>query len=167
MLRRLFFLFPRVEHAQCVVDQLQARGIHRRQIHAISHGIDTGALPEATERQKNDTTFLIERFLWAANLGVFALATSAFLISLVASALWPGILFLLLMMASFIVGEQFVVRIPDVHLNEFTDALQHGEILLMIDVPLSRVAEIEGFIHHRHPEAVTGGVGWSIDAFGI
>jgi hypothetical protein len=74
---------------------------------------------------------------------------------------------LFIMLATFIAGEQFVVHVPNVHLTEFTDALSHGEILLMVDVPKNRVAEIEHFVHHRYPEAVVGGVGWSIDAFDI
>ncbi len=59
------------------------------------------------------------------------------------------------------------LKVPDVHLTEFTDALSHGEVLLMVDVPSRRVAEIENFIYHRFPEAVVGGVGWTLDAFGI
>ena len=42
MLRRLFFLFPDTEHAQRVVDELGARGIALRRMHAISKGIDLG-----------------------------------------------------------------------------------------------------------------------------
>ena len=38
-----------------------------------------------------------------------------------------------------------------------TDALSHGEILLMIDIPSNRVLEIENFVHHKYPEAVVGG----------
>ena len=59
------------------------------------------------------------------------------------------------------------MHVPDVHLTEFTDALSHGEILLMVDVPASRVAEIEDFVHHRYPEAVVGGVSWTVEGFGI
>ena len=71
------------------------------------------------------------------------------------------------MAVTFILGGQFVIHVPNVHLTEFTDALSHGEILLMIDVPINRVAEIEDFVHHKYPEAVVGGVSWSVDAFGL
>jgi hypothetical protein len=54
-----------------------------------------------------------------------------------------------------------------VHLTEFTDALAHGEILLMVDVSLHRVAEIENFVHRHHPEAAISGTSWTIDALGI
>ena len=167
MLRRLFFLFPDSEYAQRVVEELIDKGISTRNIHAIARGVDLKALPAATERQKADTAFRLERFVWSANLMLFLVALIAFVSSLVsAEFLWAGVS-LLVMLMTFIAGEQFVVRVPDVHLSEFTDALSHGEVLLMIDVPARRVAEIEDFVHHRHPEACVGGVGWSMGVLDI
>lgn len=165
MLRRLFFLFPDTEHAQSVVDELIDRGINTRNIHAIARGVDLKSLPEATERQKTDTAFRLERFIWNANLMLFLVALIAFISSLMSANLLWATITLLIMIVTFIAGEQFVVRVPDVHLTEFTDALSHGEVLLMIDVPGHRVTEIEDFVHHRHPEACVGGVGWAMGAF--
>lgn len=167
MLRRLFFLFPDEKHAQLVVNQLIFQRISERNIHAIATGVELKALPEATERQKKDTAFRIERFLWSANLLFFAIALIVFFVTLIMAAFYWTLLALFVMTATFFAGEHFVVHVPDVHLTEFTDALSHGEILLMVDVPAGRVAEIEDFVHHRHPEAVVGGVSWSVDAFGI
>ena len=167
MLRRLFFLFPDTEHAERVVDELIDRGIHRRRIHAIAKGVDLGSLPEATERQKKDTKFRLEWFIWNTNLVLFLLAMIVFIASLViGSVLWAA-LSLFVMLLTFIAGEQFAVKVPDVQLTEFTDALAHGEVLLMVDVPVYRVAEIEGHVHHHHPEAAVGGVSWTIDTLGI
>ena len=64
MLRRLYFLFPDEKHAQLTVDQLLFRKIPLKKIHAITKGIELKTLPKATERQKNDTAFQIEQFLW-------------------------------------------------------------------------------------------------------
>jgi len=167
MLRRLFFLFPDEGHAQRVVKQLVLRGISERHIHAISHGVELKTLPDATQRQKNDTAFRVEKFLWSANLLVFVFALVAFFIALFSIAFYWTLAALAVMAACFYAGKYFVVHVPDVHLTEFTDALSHGEILLMVDVPGSRVAEIESFVHKRYPEAFVGGVGWTVDAFGI
>lgn len=167
MLRRLFFLFPDETRAQRVVDQLMYKNVAEGRIHAISSGKKLTTLPEATDRQKNDTAFKVERFLWFANLLVFAIALLTLGASMFMSDGILAIVSLGLMLVTFIVGEQFVVKVPDVHLTEFTEALSHGEVLLMVDVPSRRVAEIEDFIHHRYPEAVVGGVGWTLDAFGI
>lgn len=165
MLRRLFFLFPNEIKAQRAVNDLLSLKISMRHIHAISPGKNLTTLPEATDRQKNDTTFKVERFFWSANLLLFIFA----LFMLVASAvMFNGLLVivsLVLMLTTFIAAEQFVVKVPDVHLTEFTDALSHGEVLLMVDVPRHIVADIENYIHHWHPDAVIGGVGWTMDAF--
>ena len=167
MLRRLFFLFPDTEHAQRAVDHLGERGVAVRRMHTIAKGVDLGSLPKATARQKRDTKFFLERLVWNTNLVLFALAAIVFIASLVlGSVIWAA-LSLFVMLLTFISGEQFAVKVPDVHLTEFTDALAHGEVLLMVDVPVYRVAEIEGFVHHHHPEAAVGGVSWTLDTLGI
>lgn len=167
MLRRLFFLFPKVDNARQAVQELNERGVGTRHIHAIARGVDLTGLPEATERQKNDTAFRLEWFVWNTNLAVFAAAVAALIASLVMDQALVALMSLLVMLLTFIAGEQFAVRVPDVHLTEFTDALSHGEVLLMVDVPAYRVAEIEDYVHHRHPESAAGGVSWTVDAFGI
>lgn len=167
MLRRLFFLFPDEAHAQRAVNQLVFLNISERNIHAISRGVKLKTLPQATERQKNDTAFRVESFLWRANLLLFVVSLITFFIALVTAAFYWTLAALFVMAITFFAGEHFVVHVPDVHLTEFTDALSHGEVLLMVDVPADRVSEIESMIHHRHPEAVVGGVSWTVDAFGI
>lgn len=167
MLRRLFFLFPDEPHAQMAVDQLFFSGLKQRHIHAIARNVELATLPAASERQKADTTFQLERILWTANLLVFLIALLALLISFPMGSVVLALSSFSVMLVSFIAAEQFVVRVPDVHLTEFTDALSHGEILLMIDVPYYRVHEVEDYVRYNHPEAVAGGVGWTLDAFGI
>lgn len=167
MLRRLFFLFPDEKHAQNVVDELINRNIPERRMHAISHGKKLTTLPEAIEYQKNDSGFHIEWFLWNANLAVFTIAAVTLIATILTGALFWSMLSLLVMLATFMAGQQFVMRIPEVHLTEFTDALAHGEILLMIDIPVYRVAEIEDYVHLHHPTATVAGTSWTMDVFGI
>jgi len=167
MLRRLFFLLPQVDNARQAVEDLAARGVGKRHIHAIARGVDLTGLPEATERQKNDTTFRLEWFVWNTNLALFVIAAAVMLGSMVTGKALAALMSLLVMLLTFIAGEQIAVRVPNVHLTEFTDALHHGEVLLMVDVPGYRVAEIEAYMHHRHPESVPGGASWTVDAFGL
>jgi len=167
MLRRLYFLFPDEKQAQPVVEQLVTLNIPKRRIHALAHNIKLNALPQATQRQKNDRAFQIEHALWVTNLFLFGLACVALIIALTASSFIGIISSLAVMALSFFAGEQFVIHLPDVHLTEFSDALAHGEILLMIDVPKQRVNEIEKVVHQHHPAAVVGGVSWSTDALGL
>lgn len=167
MLRRLFYLFPDEPHAQRVVDRLIDLGIPQRRIHAIAEGIELKTLPEATQRQKQDAAFHVEKFIWTANLALFAIALLVLTASLVVAEYNWSIAALLVMAGTFIAGEQFAVHVPDVHLTEFADALSHGEILLMVDVPFKRVAEIDDVVRNNYPDAVPGGVSWAVDAFGL
>ncbi len=167
MLRRLFFLFPSEKQAKLAVDELRQHGVRLRHIHAIANGVELDSLPEASYRQRNDTTFKLERFLWSANLLVFAAAFLGMVLALSNDMMLLSLILLVVAILNFTAGQYFVVRVPNVHLTEFTDALSHGEILLMVDVPVFRVAEIEHFVQTAHPEAVVGGVGWTMDAFGV
>lgn len=167
MLRRLFYLFPDEAHAQKVVNELGLKAVDIRRMHAVAHGVELKTLPRATERQLRDTSFRLERSLWLGNLLLFLSALVAFLVMLAAGEIMWSVMALAVMLACFVAGEQFVVHVPNVHLSEFTDALAHGEVLLMVDVPAYRVAEIDEFVHRHHPEVVSGGVGWTLGCFGI
>jgi hypothetical protein len=37
----------------------------------------------------------------------------------------------------------------------------------MVDVSVGQIARVETLIHHNHPEAINGGVGWHINALQI
>ena len=166
--RRLYFLFPDPEHARSVSKELTRVGVDERQIHAVARDdVDLSALPAATVRQRQDAAGRIEAVAWNSNLALFAAAAVALLASLFLQSLWLAIGALVVMSATFLGGAWFALRVPDVHLDEFREAIRHGEIVLMVDVPAKRVAEIENLVHRRHPEANVGGVGWSIEGLGI
>jgi hypothetical protein len=169
MKRRLYFLLPDTEHARAVVNELEARGIERKSMHAIAgRGGDVSDLPVASRMQRDDLGARIEQYLWGGNLALFFMA----LIALVVLALLPLVWWWLLlpvgiMLVSFLTGLEFVMHTPNVHLAEFQSAMRHREILLMIDVPARQVADVEELVHRRHPEAIAGGVGWSVDALQV
>lgn len=167
MYRRLYFLFPEVGQARRVVEELEHAGVDRGRIHAMARPeIDISALPRATPKQKNDRVWFIERLFWNGNLAIFALALAGLLASLYwGFSAWSA-LAIAVMLGTFIAGEQFAVKVPHAHLNEVRSALSRGEILLMVDVPKQRVAEVDDLVLHRHPEAGLGGVGWTIAALG-
>jgi hypothetical protein len=166
--RRLYFVIPNEAQAVQVVADLEAAGANRQYIHAIAgKGAMLTQLPPANERQRRDDVWHLERVGWAGNLVLFGLA----LIGLIASMAWGfpvgSVLSATLMALTFVAGTLFAIRVPDTHLDEFRGALSHSEILLMVDVPRQRVAEIEEIIHRRHPEAMLGGTGWTIEAMHI
>jgi hypothetical protein len=166
--RRLYFVIPDEPQAVQVVDDLESTGINRQYIHAIAgKGAALTQLPPASEPQRHDAVWRLERTLWIGNLLLFSLA----LIGLVALAIqgaWLGaVLSFVIMALSFTAGALFAMRVPDTHLDEFRGVLSHREVLLMVDVPKWRVAEVEEIVHRRHPQATPGGTGWTINTLGI
>jgi hypothetical protein len=168
MNRRLYFLIPDRPHALAVVEDLVKNGIDIEQMHAVGdRRTRLDDLPNASLRQRRDSASRVEKILWNANLACFSLALIATLIIPIFHGMsWWLLLPIGIMAANFMVGLQFT-SVPNTHLGEFRDALAHGEILLMVDVPEARVAEVGDNIHNNHPEATIGGVGWSTQALGL
>lgn len=165
MKRRLYFLLPDTTHARAVVDELIASGIRYPAMHVVAKpAIDLAGLPVASSRQLRDTGGRLETVLWDGNLAVFFAALLALAGLFLLHVSWPWLLIPgAIMLASFVAGLVFSTRIPNVHLSEFSDAIHHGELLLMVDVPVRHVSFVESLVHRHHPEAVAGGVGWHLD----
>ena len=166
MKRRLYFLIPDVEHTRAVIHELQTTGVPVNQMHVLpGTGIDLQDLPRATGRQQRDFGKRLETLLWDGNLAVFFIALAALLLMAWLQPTWYWLMLpVAVMLVTFLLGEEFTRRIPNVHISEFQDALHHEEILLMVDVPADQVAAVEDRVHRHHPEAVAGGVGWHVDA---
>lgn len=168
MNRRLYFLIPDRAHALAVVEDLVANDIDIAHMHAIGdRRTRLDGLPNASARQRRNSASRVEKILWNCNLASFGLALVATLIMPIFTGLsWWLTLPIGIMAANFLAGLHFT-GIPNTHLGEFRDALAHGEILLMVDVPEARVAEVENKMHNHHPEATVGGIGWGTQAFGL
>jgi len=159
--RRLYFLFPDTAHARAAVRDLDGLSVKPDRIHTVARAdIDLGDLPVATELQRRDELARIENRLWHSNLLVFALATAVLAAAVVAGSLLWSVLALAVMVITVAGGSWFAMRVPHTHLDEFRQAIRHGEILLMVDVSHDCVEEIEAMMEVRHPEAVIGGNGW-------
>lgn len=168
MNRRLYFLIPDRVHALAVVDDLVRHGIDVEHMHALGdRRTRLDGLPGASRRQQNDSANRVEQFLWNSNLACFFLALgSALLLPTLIGLHWWLFLPVIIMTGNFLAGVK-IINTPNTHLGEFRDALSHGEILLMVDVPEPRVSEVERKVHHQHPEATVGGVGWGTQAFDL
>ncbi len=167
MLRRLYFLFPYVSQASRVVGELQDLGLDREHLHAVAReGVNLGDLPSAGHAQRRDLVRTVENAVWRGNLAVFAAAFAGLLAALAAGSAGWALVAAGVVVTSFVLGLLFTY-VPNAHLSELREAIAHGEILLLVDVPLSRVKEVEDLVHKHHPEATVGGVGWTLDAFGM
>ena len=168
MKRRLYFLFSDTGQARSAVADLDGLGVDREHMHVLARpGVDLSGLPPATERQRSDLLKRLEQTLWGGNLLLFGAAFAGLVLAVVFGSVIGMVLAVAVMIISFVSGALFALRMPMVHLDEFHEALRHGELLLMVDVSRDRVDDVEELMRHRHPEAVTGGSGWTPDAFGV
>jgi len=163
MKRRLYYLLPDSSDAEKLVNELAGSVISKQDIHAVAKDkLRLNNIDDIQASNENDRDYIVEWFLWRINLALFFVA----LMALVAILIWnPGIwltLPLTIMMGTFVSGLLFVLRMPNVHMNEFRTALQHGEVLLMIDVSAADIKHVDQLVHRKHPEAVTGGVCWHL-----
>jgi hypothetical protein len=168
MWRRLYLTFPDTEHARTVSDELQRAGIKREQMHAMN--LDSGnlpGLPETSDEQRNDNIWLWEQRYWNSNLALFALALAGFIFALLNGATGWGIVTAAIMVTTFLMGNHFASEIPHAHLNEMREPLQHGDVVLMVDLPAGQLLRVDREISHRHPEAGGHVVGWAMPALGL
>jgi hypothetical protein len=160
MLRRLYLLLPDPKHAEQVSADLGNSTIKPKQLHAVvQEDIKIRGIDDVHRIGEPDKEYLLEWWLWRINLAVFFIALVAATLMIWAPSFWL-ILPIAIMIGTFSSGFYFVRRIPNVHLNEFSSAVSHGEVVVMVDLPVSQVADIGRYVQRRHPEAVIGGVSW-------
>lgn len=168
MFRRLNFLLPNAQLAQKVVSELSMLGVKEKNIHTYAeHSLPTGSLNLATENQVNDEAQLIEDIFWKGNLSLFFIFLIISVITLGTQQYFLSLMSFGVMILSFMAGNFFVKHIPHTHLSEFKHAVNHNELLMMIDVPDEKAGFIENTIHRHHPSAVEGGSSWTLKGVDI
>jgi hypothetical protein len=155
-MRRIYFLVPNIETTKKIVDELLLARVEERHIHVLAkRGTPLEDLPEATFLQKTD-------FIPALEQGLALGGATGLLAGLVAISLPTGLvlgggaLFAITLagagvgaLMSSMVGSSIGNR----RIEQFQEAMERGEFLLMVDVPRDRVEEIETIIKKHHPEA--------------
>lgn len=155
-MRRIYFLLPDVATARDIVRELLLNHVEERHIHLVAN--DETALedlPQATAWQKSDVVPALEK---GATVGG---ATGA-VAGLIAVAVPPAglilgggaVLGLTLAGAGFGAWAASMIGIssPNSQLEKFHDAIQAGEVLVMVDVARNRVEEVEALVRKHHPE---------------
>jgi hypothetical protein len=170
MRKRIYWLLPDLDSARRTMDDLLLARIDERHIHFVAReGADMSGLHAANVLQTSDVIRSAEAGL------VIGGAAGAVLGSIIAVAYpmfgdkpqWGLIAVLALVgapvgaWASSMIG----VSTPSKRLQRFEVQIEQGQVLLMVDVPRSRVEEIEARLQALHPEAHLEGVEPNIPAF--
>ena len=168
MRRRLYFMLPDVPSARAMLDELLLARIEERYIHFMAKDSLPNDMPEASFFQKTDLIHGMEvGMVVGAATGLLAggllllfppegleMRTIALLV-----AAFGGAAF-----GTWVSGMA-AAAIPNSRLRPFAAEIEAGKVLLIVDVPLHKVAATEEMIASRHPAYRFGGVEPHIPAF--
>ena len=144
MRRRIYWLLPDLASARRTMNDLLLARIAEPHIHFVAReGADTSGLHAANVLQTSDV-------VRAAQVGLVVGGA----VGIVLGGLFG-------VWASSMIG----VSTPSKRLQRFESAIEKGQFLLMVDVPRSRIDEIESMLEAAHPEGHFEGVEPDIPAF--
>ncbi|MFN2644543.1 MAG: DUF1269 domain-containing protein [Burkholderiales bacterium] len=158
MKRRLYFLLPDVESATRAANDLLLARIEDRHMHFLAkRGTDLGELHEASYVLKTDLVRgagigLLFGALGGVLLGYLIVnhppeGTHPGLVAAVIASLVGALLGLWM-------GSMAASAAPNSRLRQFDDALAHGKVLMILDVPYERLERIRETVAERHPEVL-------------
>lgn len=170
MRRRIYWLLPDLNSAKRTMDDMLLARIPEQHMHFVAReDADMTGLHAANILQTSDVVH-------AAQMGLVVGGAVGAVLGIVAAVFFPvvgtepqwGIAAVLAMVggafgawSSSMIG----VSTPSSRLKRFEAAIEQGQILLMLDVPRSRVEEIETRLQALHPEAHLEGIEPNIPAF--
>ncbi len=168
-MRRIYFLAPDIAVTKRVVDDLILARIDEKNIHVIAkRNTPLEDLPEATLLQKSD-------FVPAVEQGLAVGGSTGMLAGLIAIMLPPASTVIAggILLATTVVGASVGawvsgmvgMSIGNRRIKEFEDAVEAGKFLVLVDVPASRLEEIEERIKQHIPQAEIEGTEPRIPAF--
>lgn len=168
-IKRIYFIVPDRDVARAIVNELLVARVEERHIHILAkRGTDLQELPEASVLQKSD-------FVPAAQRGLAVGGVVGTLAGLVGIAVAPAAAVVAggVILASSLAGAgvgawlsgMVGLNVGNTRHKQFEDAIEKGALLMMIDVPISRVEEISELVKSHHPEAELEGTEPHIPAF--
>lgn len=164
-MQKLYFLVPDQASAEAIVGDLRAAGLADSDIAVLAKNDQPlAALPEETEATKLEKSDLIPALQRGAalggSMGLFAglgalafppaglvVGGGAVLASTAAGAAFGA-------WASSLIG----VSAPNSQLEQFEQALERGEVLMLIDVGERSPEDLKTLVSKHHPEAEFAGV---------
>lgn len=169
MRRRLYFIMPDVASARKMMDDLLLARVDERHIHFLARrGTAMDGLHEANHLQKSDLVHGAQVGLALGALLGFILG-AVLVMTLVTDDRWQ----IVTVLGAGVVGALFGTwvasmvgsAVPNSRLKQFSAAIDAGKLLLMVDVPQTRVNEVRELLTARHPEAEDRGIDPHIPAF--
>jgi hypothetical protein len=158
MRRRVYWLLPHLASAQATMDDLLLAGVDLNQMHFM--GREDGDMTGLNAASLLHTSDLIR----SAEAGLVMGAAVGGMLGAVAAGVFAGpdgwpqwSLIPILVLAGAVfdawTSSMIGISVPNKGLERFAAPIAQGWILLILDVPVWRVAEIEESLRTLHPEA--------------
>jgi hypothetical protein len=162
-------MLPDVPSARALLDELLLKRIEERHIHFMAaEGSLPADMPDANFLQKTD-------LVHGAQLGMMIGGGAGLIVGALLVAFPPEGLTLqtIAILIAGLGGALFgawasgmnAAALPNSRLAQFSERIADGEVLLILDVPHSRVLEMEEMMAARHPEIAFGGQDAHVPAF--
>jgi len=169
MNRRLYFILPDTECTRKVHNELLLAKIPENHMHVIAKdGTNLSELPEASLLQKSDIVHGTQNGFVVGGITGLVLGAIAVLIPMSGFEL-GGLTVLVTAVAGSFIGawssSMIALDVPNSKLKPFEKDISEGHVLLMAEVPVTRVEEISALVKKHHPEVNTPGVEPTIPAF--
>lgn len=170
MRRRIYWLLPDLASARRTMDDLLLARIAEAHIHFVAReDADLSGLHAANILQTSDVIRAAQAGLVIGGAvgAVLGVIVALFFPIVGTSPQWGMVAVLAIVGAGFGAWASSMIGVstPNDRLKRFEPAIKEGQILLMVDVPHSRVEEIEERLQALHPEAHLEGVEPNIPAF--
>jgi uncharacterized membrane protein YeaQ/YmgE (transglycosylase-associated protein family) len=170
MRRRIYWLLPDLASARRTMDDLLLARIAEQHMHFVAlEGADMTGLHPANILQTSDVVRAAQSGLVIGGVvGALVGGIAAWYFPVVGNDPQWGLVAVLGIVGALIgawSSSMIGVSTPSNRLARFEPAIEAGQILLMVDVPRSRVDEIEQRLQALHPEAHLEGVEPNIPAF--
>jgi hypothetical protein len=161
MRRRLYFVLPDVDSAKRTADDLLLARVEDRHMRFLAQrGTELEPLHEAGYLDKTD---MVHGAAVGLALGaVIGALAGALVVAYPPEGTSPQLVAVLIgMLLGAPLGAWMAsmagAAVPNSRLKQFEADLEAGRVLMMVDVPFRRVAEISELVVSRHPEAVPRG----------
>jgi hypothetical protein len=168
-MRRLYFLVPDVAQTRKIVNELLLSHVEEKHIHILARsGTPLEDLPEAGIAQKSDLIPALERGLSLGGATGLLAGIIAVTVPTAGIVLGGGAVLASTLAGAGIgawVASMIGVDVPSTRLTRYENAIDNGEILMMVDVAKERVDEINDLVKSHHPEAEIKGTEPSIPEF--
>ena len=169
MRRRILYLIPDLASARRMMDELLLARIEERHIHFLAkRGTPMDGLHEASIAQKSD-------LVHGAQMGLMLGALLGCALGVVVAYTFLGgdTMRIVTVLGATVLGALFGAwvssmvgsAVPNSRLKQFHQAIEEGKILVMVDVPETRVEEIRERLRAIHPEAEDRGLDPHVPAF--